>query len=194
MVTGSDAEPGVVMESVHYLCKTVAGAALRRPPWFFDSTMQGEGLTDVGTHLVDLVMWMLFPEEPINHKSDLQIRAARRWPTVLTKSDFQRVSGEAEFPAYLAEQVSDGKLNYFCNTMVTYTVRGVHTRLNILWDFEAATGAGDSHLAVFRGSHAWIEVRQGPDENYKPELYVLPLGREKSAVLAALGRRSRRRV
>src|SRR5262249_39565795 len=133
--------------------------------------------------------WMLFPGEPINLKGELHIRAARRWPTVLTPVDFQRVTGEAQFPASLADQLKDGNLPYFCNTMVSYTLRGIHTRLNILWDFEAGAGAGDSHLAIFRGSHAWVEIRQGKEENYKPELYVSPAGAEKSAVLEALRRK-----
>src|SRR5262249_49160706 len=54
VVPGSVDEPGVFMESMHYLSKLVAGVPLRRPAWFFDVEQQGEGLTDVGTHLVDL--------------------------------------------------------------------------------------------------------------------------------------------
>ncbi|MDP2323064.1 MAG: putative oxidoreductase C-terminal domain-containing protein, partial [Gammaproteobacteria bacterium] len=54
-VTGTRDDPAVVMKSVHYLLKKVAGAVNLRPPWFFDIQQQGEGLTDVGTHLVDLV-------------------------------------------------------------------------------------------------------------------------------------------
>ena len=35
-VPGSADEPGVYMESVHFLKKLVAGAPLKRPAWFFD--------------------------------------------------------------------------------------------------------------------------------------------------------------
>jgi predicted dehydrogenase len=188
-IPGSDAEPGAFMESVHYLSKTVAGAPLRRPPWFFDSTVQGEGLTDVGTHLVDLVQWILLPGQSVNFKSDLQIQAARRWPTVLTRDDFQRVTGEAEFPPFLKEHLNRGNLDYFCNTMVSYTLRGVHVRLNVLWDFEAPPGAGDTHLAVFRGTHSWVAVRQEKEQEFKPELYVSPSAGHKAAVVDALARR-----
>src|SRR5262245_6761063 len=175
-VPGTEAEPGVFMESVHFLMKEVAGVPLRRPAWFFDTTQQGEGLTDVGTHLVDLVMWVLFPEQAIDRNTDLRVLAARRWPTRLAPADFQRVTGEAGFPGYLAAAVHDGRLDYYCNTLVSYTVRGVHVKLNVLWDFEAAPGAGDTHLAVVRGSLARVEVRQGKEENYRPELYVVPNG------------------
>jgi predicted dehydrogenase len=63
-VHGSQDDPGVFMESVHYLLKLVAGVPNRRPAWFFDIQQQGEGLTDIGTHLVDLVPWVLFPSSP----------------------------------------------------------------------------------------------------------------------------------
>jgi predicted dehydrogenase len=173
-VPGSEAEPGVFMESVHYLMKLVAGVPNRRPPWFFDVRQQGEGLTDVGTHLVDLVPWILFPGQAIDYRRDIAGVAGRRWPTVMMKSDFQKVTGEGEFPDYLAPSVQGDWLQYYCNTAVSYTVRGVHVRLHILWDFEAGAGAGDTHLAVFHGSRSRVEVRQSAEQSYRPELYVVP--------------------
>jgi predicted dehydrogenase len=186
---GAEGQPGVFMESVHYLCKAVAGAPLRRPAWFFDTAQQGEGLTDVGTHLVDLVMWILFPGQAVD-RQDVAMRAARRWPTPLSAADFRRVTGEADFPEFLAGAVRGGRLEYFCNTGVSYAVRGVQVQLDVRWDFEAAPGAGDTHRAVIRGSRAWVEVRQGQGENYRPELYVVPNGpAERAAVEAGLRRK-----
>ena len=63
---------------------------------------------------------------------------------------------------------------YFCNTQVAYQLRGVHIKLDVLWGYEAEPGAGDTHLAIFRGSKASVEVRQGKEEKYRPELYVIP--------------------
>jgi predicted dehydrogenase len=177
------------MESVHFLCKTVAGVPLRRPPEFFDTRQQGEGLTDVGTHLVDLVMWILFPGQAIDPGKDVRILTARRWPTRLSAADFQKVTGEPAFPDVLAPEVHDGRLAYYCNTTVSYQIRGLHVSLDILWDFEEAPGAGDTHLAVVRGSRSRIEVRQGKEQNYRPELYVVPTGGPEDAVRAGLERK-----
>jgi predicted dehydrogenase len=186
---GTADEPGVFMESVHYLKKQVASVPLRRPAAFFDITQQGEGLADVGTHLVDLVFWVLFPDEPIRHREEVQVLAASRWPTVIGREDFQSVTGEADFPTYLAGSISDSRLNYYCNNSVVFAVRGIHAKLNIRWDFEAAPGAGDSHRAVFRGSRACIEIRQGGEEGYQPELYVKAnRAEDRPHILAALGR------
>ncbi|MBY0527142.1 MAG: hypothetical protein K2R98_27350 [Gemmataceae bacterium] len=171
---GSEAEPGVFMESVHFLLKLVAGVPNRRPPWFFDVHQQGEGLTDVGTHLVDLVPWVLFPEQAIDHRNDVRVLAGQRWPTSMTRENFQQVTGEADFPSYLTGELRNGALDYFCNNEVRYTLRGIHVQLRALWDFEAAVGAGDTHLAVFRGSRSRVEVRQGKEQHYRPELYVVP--------------------
>ena len=45
------------------MIKTVAGVPLRRPVWFFDIDEYGEGLADVGTHVVDLVQWTVAPDQ-----------------------------------------------------------------------------------------------------------------------------------
>jgi predicted dehydrogenase len=188
ILPGTEKEPGVFMESVHYLRKQVAGVPLRRPGWFFDIHEQGEGLSDVGTHLVDLVPWVLFPNQPLDHRRDVQFLAARRWPTELTRGMFAEVTGEADFPPPLAEWVQGGRLAYFCNNFVAYTVRGVHVQLNVLWDYQADVG-GDTHLAGFRGSRARVEVRQGKEEKFRPELYVIPNeSTDAAGVRAALAR------
>jgi predicted dehydrogenase len=188
VLAGSAEEPGVFMESKHFLMKTVAGVPLRRPGWHFDVSMQGEGLSDVGTHLVDLVPWMLFPNQPIDHRKNLAILAARRWPTVLKLEDYQRVTGEADFPAFLRDSLRGDKLDYYCNTLISYTVRGVHVKLNVLWDYDAVGGSGDTHFAVFRGTRSRIEVRQDREQNYRPELYVVPT-EARADVLAAMKKR-----
>lgn len=173
VLPGDEKTPGVFMESVHYLRKTVAGAPLRRPAWFFDIDEQGEGLSDVGTHLVDLANWILYPDQSIDHAQEVQLLQGRRWPTELTRGMFTEVTGEANFPPFLTDRLQGGRLPYFCNNFVGYTVRGVHVQLNVLWDYQADIG-GDSHLAGFRGSRSRVEVRQGRDENFRPELYVIP--------------------
>ncbi len=175
IVAGSPDEPGVYMESIHFLKKTVAGAPLRRPAWFFDVHEQGEALSDVGTHLVDLVNWMLYPNQAIRLAEDICLMSARRWPTVVTKAGFQQITGESDFPAGLRDSLVNDDLNYFCNTAVNYAVKGVHVKLDVIWDYEAAAGGGDTHLAVFRGTRSRVEIRQGREEKYQPELYIIPV-------------------
>src|SRR5688572_13968088 len=156
IVKGSETEPAVYMESVHHLMKVVSGAPNIRPSWFFDSAEQGEGLNDIGTHLVDLVQWTLFPDQALDYRNDVAIVAAQRWPTWIPEAEFRRVTGEPRFPASFAGSVKDGKLEYYCNTLATYALRGIHTTLNVIWDWEAAPGGGDTHYAVYRGTRARV--------------------------------------
>jgi predicted dehydrogenase len=188
-VPGTEADPGVYMESVHHLMKVVAGAPNIRPAWFFDTDEQGEGLNDIGTHLVDLVQWTLFPEQALDYRKDVRVLRAQRWPTLIPRDQFRRVTGQ-DIPASLAARVKDGALEYFCNTLVSYSERDVHVKLNVIWDWEAPAGGGDSHFAYYRGTRARLEIRQGVPEKYRPELYVVPnTPADKAAVAAAVGQK-----
>lgn len=171
---GTREEPGVFMESVHYLMKLVAGVPNRRPPWYFDVRRQGEGLTDVGTHLVDMVQWQLFPGQAIDAAKDVVVHAAERKATPVPLEGFRKVTGEAEFPEYLRGDVENAVLRYYCNTHVAYALRGVQVKLHVLWDFEQPMSDGDKHYACYRGSRSRIEVRQTKAQNFKPELYIVP--------------------
>jgi predicted dehydrogenase len=171
---GSPDDPAVFMESIHHIFKLVAGIPNPRPAWFFDIEEQGEALADVGTHLVDLVQWTLYPEQAIDHERDIRVLSASRWPTVVTPAQFQAVTGEARAAT----------LDYYCNTAVVYTIRGVHVKLDVLWNWEAPQGTGDTHFAVYRGTRAKIEVRQGAEEKYRPELYVVSTDAKVKAALA----------
>ena len=187
IVPGTVEEPAVYMESVHYLKKVVAGAPNIRPPWFFDTAEQGEGFNDIGTHLVDLVQWTLFPEQAIDASLDVRVLSAQRWPTSISEPDFRSVTNEARFPQSLAASVKDGTLEYYCNTLVSYTLRGNHIKLNVIWDWEPPAGGGDTHFAFYRGTRARIEVRQTRADRYLPELFVVPAAvAMKPQVLAAL--------
>jgi predicted dehydrogenase len=175
ILPGTGDEPAVYMESVHHLLKLVAGIPNLRPPWYFDIEQQGEALADVGTHLVDLVQWTLFPESPIDYRGDIRILGARGWPTTITAPQMQQVTGER-----------GPGLDYYCNSSVSYALRGIHVKLDVLWRWTAPKGTGDTHRAIYRGSQSSIEVRQGEAEKYQPELYVIPLH---AGVVAALATR-----
>lgn len=187
LAAGSTAEPAVAAKSIHYLSKTVAGVPLKRPTWFMNIEETGEGMADVGTHVIDLVQWTAFPKRQLDYRSDVKMLDAKRWPTVLTRAQFERMTGEKDFPAHLAKWVKDGQLDFYANHKVNYTVAGTHVALDIEWGWEAEPGAGDVYEATFRGSKARAEIRQGKAEKFRPELYVVPNSTaNRDAVFAAL--------
>ncbi len=171
---GTPAEPAFEMESVHHLMKMVAGSVNLRPAWFFDTAEQGEALGDVATHLVDLVPWTLFPGQAIDYRTEVGVLSAKKWPTVLDEAQLLRLTGEKTLPKALASRLQGGKLDYFANGEASFTVRGVHARVKVLWNYEAPAGAGDTHVAFVRGSRARLEILQGAEQKWRPELYVVP--------------------
>ena len=187
---GTQAEPAIEMESVHHLMKMVAGSVNLRPAWFFDTAEQGEALGDVATHLVDLVPWTLFPGQAIDYRTEVGVLAAKRWPTVLDEAQLLRLTGEKALPKALASSLQGGKLDYFANGEASFTVRGVHARVKVLWNYEAPAGAGDTHVAFVRGSLSRLEILQGVEQKWRPELYVVPhRSADAPAVKSALERR-----
>lgn len=182
---GTAAEPGVEMSSVHHLLKIVSGITNPRPPWYFDIAQQGDALADIGTHLVDRVHTTLFPGEALDYRRDIAIDAVRRWPTMMNLMQFRQVTGEMDWPDYLGPAVAGGTLAYQCNTHLDYTVRGVRVGLDMVWEWLEPPGGSDTHTETWRGSKARIELRHGPDEGWRPQLYVVPL----SDIAAALERR-----
>lgn len=172
---GTAASPGVYIENVHHFMKMVAGRPNIRPTWFFDSRQQGEGMADTGTHLVDLVQWTLAPDQALDAKRDIEVLQAQRWPTPVTQAQFRNVTAtDGPWPAFLTEAVVKDQLNVFANTQVTYKLRGTFVQMASMWSWEAEKGGGDWHYAVYRGTRSTVEIRQGRQQKFVPELYVVP--------------------
>ena len=171
---GTPDDPAVTKVSVHHFCKLVNGAPLKRPVWYYDTKVQGEGITDVATHLVDLVQWETFPDVRLS-KSDVEIVNAKTWPTMITPDQFKMSTGGtwAETKAVDA------------NGEFTWKLRGVHCKVSVVWNFMAPKGTGDTHYSLMRGTKAEVFIRQGEKEGYKPVLYVKARG-DAAATEAAL--------
>ena len=171
LTKGTKDEPAVTKESVHHFSKVVSGAPLLRPAWFFDVEQQGEGMVDVTTHLVDLVQWECFPEQILD-PSDVKIAETKRWPTVMSKEEFERVTGFDDFPEFLLKDVKDGKMNVYSNGEIVYQIKGTWAKVSVTWNFEAPPGGGDSHYSVMHGSKCDLVIRQGIEEKFLPTLYI----------------------
>lgn len=168
---GSVDEPAITKESVHHFSKLVSGAPLIRPAWFFDVDQQGEGIIDVTTHLVDLIQWTVFPDATLA-PSETTMLQARRWTTAVTRDEFTKVTGLADFPDYLQPDVREGVLHVYSNGVFTYRLRDVHAHVSVVWNFEAPAGTGDTHYSMMRGTRANLVIRQGEAEQYVPVLYI----------------------
>lgn len=179
LVDGSPDEPAITKESVHYFSKVVSGRPLIRPAWFFDVSQQGEAIVDVSTHLTDLILWQAFPDEAIdylNPAENVAVLSAQAWPTSMTIEQFQKVTNQASFPAYLEKYLSeDGTLQVNANGEFVFKVRGIHGKVSVKWGFENPTG-GDTHFSRMKGTKSDLVIRQDAPQNYKATLYIEPNG------------------
>lgn len=174
---GSLENPAVTKESVHHFYKYVSGSVLTRPAWFFDVAQEGEGIVDVTTHLVDLIQWECFPEQIIDYQKDIQVKRAQRSETGISLAQFKAITKVDQFPDYLKKYVAgDSMLNVFSNGEFDYKIRDVHAKVSVKWVYKAPEGAGDTHYSIMRGTRANLIIRQGADQQYKPALYIEPVG------------------
>jgi predicted dehydrogenase len=165
---GSPEYPALYLHSVHYLKKTVNGFPLVRPWWWFDPDVSGEAMSDVGTHLADLALWFISPEQEVDYATQIRVLAADRVPLVLSEDEFRQVTRLPEYPPELQARTVNGQLYYAGNNTATFVLRGVHVKLNTEWEFESA--GGDTHQSVARGTRATVSVRQQPSG--RAELFV----------------------
>ena len=170
--TGTPDNPGIVKESVHHFLKTVSGNPLIRPAWFFDTEQQGAGIVDVTTHLVDLVQWECFPEQIIDYKKDVELIDANYWDTPMTRAEFQRVTGYANYPGFLQKDVRDDVLHVYSNGDITYKIKDVCAKVSVIWNYTYPEGGGDTHYSIMKGSKSHLIIEQGQEQGYKPVLTI----------------------
>jgi len=174
---GTPENPSVTKVSVHHFFKNVSGKPLVRPAWFFDVKQQGEGITDITTHLIDLVQWECFPDQILDYKKDVEIVSAKRWATSISAEQFEKVTQKKEYPEYLKADVKEGLLSTYSNGEINYRLKGIHAKISVTWDFQAPEGTGDTHFSVMRGTNASVVIKQGKEQNFKPALYIEPIAK-----------------
>ena len=172
--------------------KTVAGNPLRRPGWFFDISQQGEALSDVGTHLVDLVRGYCSRARRSTRKP--QGRRADRRGALADRPEPRRLPPRHRrgglSPTTSGRQLRRRTPAVFLQHAGDVSVRGMCVKLDVLWGYEAGPGGGDTHFAAVRGSRSRVEVRQRREERYRPEVYVVPNRPEgRAGIRAALRRK-----
>jgi len=170
----ADGSPSVFKESIHHLYKLVNQKPLVRPAWYFDIDVQGDGITDVTTHLVDMTHWMLFPDEPLNYAADMQLLAARRWPTLVPLDKYSKICQLDRFSDTVISDVTGAGLPYFSNGDIVYRVRGIPVHIRVIWNLEIPKGGGDTHRSLIKGTRSDLLIRQLPERGYKVELLIAP--------------------
>ncbi len=171
----TDADPAIDIGSVHHLYKMVNGRPLRRPPWYYDIRVQGDGMVDVQSHMVEQAQWWVLGDAVGDVESDVILDDARRWATPVPPDLFQDSTGLSAYPESVRPSVQDGVLHYAWNGEIRYRLRGVRVRQTTEWRAREPEGGGDLNSVTLRGRHVNAIVRQGPETGYRADLHLQPV-------------------
>ena len=173
-LAGNSDKPAIDLHSVHHLLKVVDGVPLIRPPWYYDTRVQGNGLVDIQSHMADQVQWLLEDGKEFEYGRDCEIDGARLWNTPVPLDLFRASTGLDAFPAALADRVEGGVLHLDCNGEIRYRLRGVSARQCAEWGQREPEGGGDAWRATIRGERATLVAARGPQTGFRPELHIAP--------------------
>jgi len=173
-VTHEGTKPAIDIASVHHLYKWVNGRPLQRPAWYYDTTVQGDGVVDVQSHMVEQAQWWVLGEAGGDGARDIVLDTARRWTTPVPLDLFYDSTGLDAYPEVLQPSVRDGVLQYACNGEIRYRLRGISVRQTAEWRQREPEGAGDLHRLTIRGSRCQVLIRQDEDTGYKATLHLQP--------------------
>lgn len=145
--------PAIKMRSVHHFYKKVDGKALHRPFWYYDTNIQGEGIVDVTTHLIDLMMWQCFPDQSIE-ASDIKLSAATHYPTKISYSQILKSTSACPVEKKDYYVLSNGSINF--------QIKDIPAEVEVVWNWESKKGSGDSFEALYKGTKCDLVIKQDP--------------------------------
>lgn len=169
---GTADHPAILESSVHHFYR---GGKSSRPAWYFDVKQQGEGLTDVTTHLIDLTFWKAFPDQIINYKNDINVLSATHSPVDFTRTEFSQATSLPDIPESLRLYMKDSLLKVMCNGAIDYQIKGVYTRVKVDWRAIMPEGGNDLRAAYAEGTKATIMIGQEYGQE-RPVLQVQKAG------------------
>jgi predicted dehydrogenase len=181
--------PAIEMDSTHCLEKLVDGAPLRRPWWFFDVRVQGRGLVDIPTHMVDRAQWLAASDDAGGPGTPALI-SARPWPTRVPREAFARITGAADFPGELKPLVDGDALTYDGNAELRFRIGDVVTHAQAQWVLTSPSGGGDTSVLVAHGTRADVRLEQTARTNHRRQLVVEPHDRGVAEAVEEVVRRA----
>lgn len=151
------------MTSVHYFYKNVNGNAITRPEWYYDTEIQGEGIADVTTHLIDMAFWQCFPGQTIRSRDIKKISASHFPTTIKPEQYFESTGGRI-----------DKNLSVNSNGEINFNVNGVDVTARVRWRYTPAPGGSDEYETVFTGTKGTVTIVQNSSTGYVRQLWYQP--------------------
>ncbi|MBT6272929.1 MAG: Gfo/Idh/MocA family oxidoreductase [Chromatiales bacterium] len=166
--------PAIEIGSTHHLFKRVNGVPLIRPTWYYDVGVQGDGLVDIQSHMVDQVQWLCDDGTTFDIDTDVNALQAKRWGTAVPVDLFRDSTGADEFPGATLGDVTGTVLDLQCNGTIRCAMRGVPVALRAEWRQREPENGGDIHAAHLRGTRAELILEHGPHTGFDKRLHLKP--------------------
>jgi len=170
----SDDIPALEISSQHHLCKVAAGEPLRRPDWYYDVRIQGDGMVDIQTHMTDQAQWLITNDQATSFTDDFELVNASRWTTPVPLDIYRESTGASHFPISLKNDLVDGVLQLACNGEINYRLKGYGVRQKAEWALKAVDNGGDFHLLTARGRNCDLLFRQDQSTGFRADLRLRP--------------------
>ncbi len=167
---GDGQRPVIEISSLHNLCKIAAGRPLLRPTWYYDVAVQGDGVVDIQSHMVDQAQWLISDEIDLSFDRHIELIDAMRWNTEVPLPAFQESTGVTNFPNSLSSTVHDDVLHLACNSRIDYRLCGHWVRQTAEWQLKGKPQSSDSHFLIARGQNADLVYRLDGSTGFKPDL------------------------
>jgi hypothetical protein len=104
---------------------------------------------------------------------------------------YKKVTGADSWPKTLADDLNDkGQLPCYANGSIIYDIKGIVAKIAVTWNYQAPAGGGDTHFSVMKGTNAHVSIEQGPQHNFKPQVFVIPAPGTNAKKLAAALKKS----
>jgi predicted dehydrogenase len=155
--------------SRHHLYKLVNNAPLVRPPWYFDTEVQGEGINDLPSHYVDMALWLA-------GNDDVALVSARQTATNVPHETFSAVTGLEDFPKVLEDNIAGDALALLCNAELKFRIGKMPVTVDAAWNLAVPDGGGDSHGLTVHGSAVDLVVDHSPETAFATVLSAIPHG------------------
>jgi predicted dehydrogenase len=183
-LVGDTKQLALEFTSRHHLLKLVDDKPLKRPAWFYDISVQGDGMVDIHSHYVDQAQWIIADSHLFDAGRDVEILDAERWTLEVPRPLFQKNTGELAFPDYLATSVNGDVLNLACNGRIDYRLLGITVHHHCDWGLWELEGGSDLHAFTARGENAELTIHTGLDTGFKSEIRLRI--RDETGLMSAL--------
>jgi hypothetical protein len=161
---GTLSKPAISITSRKQFAQWSNGQILKRPAWFFDAKRQGDGFVNL-VPMVDVMNWIILPEQDMNYDHVVRLYGAKRWQTFLNRYQYQNLTGDDHYPDFLRGSMDGANsIAVFSNAELAYTLNGVHIVVKEIWDYDGEEENGSKYDVLVHTERMDLSIKSYSEE------------------------------